>query len=208
MSNKTSLERDVGLQLSFKDNDILAERQTKDHKLRALRNKTLISFIEKTSSQSGIKEKLQLEIQFMSHELDTLVTTNNAKNVVKNALSAAYRAVEAAELSASFEKYEAVIIGRGYRKGDFDAEGLPNDPVRQFIQSRKTSLRNSRSSPECSPTEDLYFEARQKLMDSLDKEYRQIQRGYVEKYLGRHPKADTTNRIFKNFKKSQSEPER
>ena len=208
MTDQTSLDRYIGLQLSFKDSALLAERQTKTHKQRSMRNEKLISFIEKTSAKSGIKAKLQLEIQLMSHELDTVVTTDNAKNVVKNALSAGYRAVEAVELASSFEKYEGVIIGRGYRKGDFDAEGLPNDPVRQFIQSRKTSLRNSRSSPECSPTEDLYFEARQKLMDSLDKEYRQIQRGYVAKYLDRHPKADTTGRIFKHFKKSLPEPER
>ena len=175
MLDTSLFSSELGFKLSLKDSAVQAERQSKLHQMRVNRNEDLITIIEKNSAKSGIKEKLRLEIQLMSHELDTVVTTNNAKSVVKNALSAGYRAVESAELADSFEKYEAVIIGRGYKKGDFDAEGLPNDPVRQFIQSRKTSLRNSRSSPECSPTEDLYFEARQKLMDSLDKEYRQIQ---------------------------------
>ena len=159
MSDASLFNQDLGFKLSLKDSAVQAERQSKLHQMRVNRNEDLISIIEGAAAKNGIKEKLQLEIQLMSHELDTVVTTDNAKNVVKNALSVAYRAVEAAELSSSFEKYEAVIIGRGYRKGDFDAEGLPNDPVRQFIQSRNTSLRNSRSSPECSPTEDLYFEA-------------------------------------------------
>ena len=135
MLDTSLFSSELGFKLSLKDSAVQAERQSKLHQMRVNRNEDLITIIEKNSAKSGIKEKLRLEIQLMSHELDTVVTTNNAKSVVKNALSAGYRAVESAELADSFEKYEAVIIGRGYKKGDFDAEGLPNDPVRQFIQA-------------------------------------------------------------------------
>lgn len=158
----------------------------------ATQNNLMVEKMQEISSNWSIKRKLQSELIAMTNSL-SIGSINKTPEALKNAkvgVARAKRAIDIIDYAEKYETYEAVI--KSMNDKQFDAKGLPKDPVRVFIASQKAILRNNISSELCSDSERSLFKARIKNLDALEKEYKSIQQLHMEKYIKRNPEHPNT----------------
>ncbi len=69
----------------------------------------------------------------------------------------------------------------------FDAKGLPKDPLRVFISTQKSALYKELANISCSKDDEKIFKARIENLESLEKAYKVIQKQYMQEFVTKNP---------------------
>lgn len=178
--------------LSSRENHLRNLRKTKEMQILSAQNKSLAVKFLNMAERGSMFEKLNSEISAMICTLGT-GSDNRTKEARQNAtvgMSRAKRAVNVLSYSNKYEPYEFVINSTADK--NFDSKGLPQAPVRVFIASQKTVLRNNISSEICSQSDKEVFAARIVCLNAFEKEYKALQTKYMETFIKKNPEHPAT----------------
>ena len=195
--------------LSSRENHLRNLRKTAEMQLLSTQNRALANKFKNMSEHGSMFDKLNSEISAMVCTLG-MGSDNRTKEARQNAavgMSRAKRAVNVLNYSKKYETYEFVINSTADK--NFDSKGLPQDPVRAFIASQKTVLRNNISSEMCSQSDKEVFAARILCLNTFEKEYKAVQTEHMEVFIKKNPEHPATayyvlKNPSKNISKSNS----
>ena len=187
--------KSLDYEYSVRENSIRNLKHTQEMLVLNQQNINIAVAFNKIAATASIKDKFESELSSLINTLG-MGSDNRTPEALKNVkvgLARARRAFDVLEFSQQFETYEFVI--KSMNDKQLDAQGLPKYPVRVFIASQKAVLRNNISSELCSDSEREFFKARIKNLNALEKEYKPIQKRYMDTFIQKNP-AHPTSEIY------------
>lgn len=203
--------------MAYSELDLIHDYMTKENHVREARrapevikideqNVSMSDRIHEIAATWSMKRKLQSELIAMTNTI-AIGSINKTPEALRNAKVGIARAKIASDVLDYADKYQTYeIIIKGTTDKNFDSLGLPKDPVRVFIASQKAILRNNISSELCNPSERELFKARIDNLNAFEKDYKLIQKKYMDLFIKNnpdHPSSDIYLKKNPHLKRNQ-----